>query len=236
MIPGIVAGHAITVAPPGSTLRDLILGRSPLAYWPLDDVSGSTMTDDSGNGRNGTYGVGVTLGEPSLVTDPGASINLTGGALCLVGQASWQNVSQLGLLLVYKPIVTNANQHIIDKDSGGTTGWWVRQNVDRTLEFSLLSSAGRLTANTGAFTTSDGVAHIIEAGYDGTTIKIYVDGVLRGSGTNPSTITNSAQPINFGRNSSAGLIYQGGLQHVAMFNASPTDEQALASAEAAGFA
>lgn len=218
------------------TLRDLILARSPIGYWPLDDVSGTTMTDDSGNSRNGSYNSGVTLNQPTLVTDPGASIDLSGGAYCEVAQASWQNVSALGILFVYKPDVTDAFQHIIDKDDGGTTGWWVRQNVDRTLEFSLLSAAGRLTANTGAFTTADGVAHIIEAGYNGTTIKIYVDGVLRGTGTTSSTITNSAQPISFGRNSTAGLPYQGRLQHVALFSASPSDAQALADAQAAGFA
>src|SRR5215213_5476260 len=37
------------------SLRDAILAERPVAYWPLDDASGSTATDLSGNGHHGTY-------------------------------------------------------------------------------------------------------------------------------------------------------------------------------------
>lgn len=34
----------------------------PIAYWPLADLSGTTATDESGNGRNGSYVGSPTLG------------------------------------------------------------------------------------------------------------------------------------------------------------------------------
>lgn len=37
----------------------------PIAYWPQAESSGTTIVDESGNGRNGTY-VGVTLGQPGI--------------------------------------------------------------------------------------------------------------------------------------------------------------------------
>lgn len=37
----------------------------PIAYWPQAEPSGTTIVDESGNGRNGTY-VGVTLGQPGI--------------------------------------------------------------------------------------------------------------------------------------------------------------------------
>ena len=40
----------------GSVLTD-----RPAAYWRLDDTSGTTAADFSGNGLNGTYAGGVTL-------------------------------------------------------------------------------------------------------------------------------------------------------------------------------
>lgn len=37
----------------------------PIAYYPQAEPSGTTIGDESGNGRNGTY-VGVTLGQPGI--------------------------------------------------------------------------------------------------------------------------------------------------------------------------
>ncbi len=42
-----------------------ILATSPIAYWPMAEVSGSVALDSSGNGRNGAY-TGVTLGATGI--------------------------------------------------------------------------------------------------------------------------------------------------------------------------
>jgi trimeric autotransporter adhesin len=42
-------------------------GFSPSLYWRLGESAGTTAADSSGNGRNGTYGAGVTLGQTSLL-------------------------------------------------------------------------------------------------------------------------------------------------------------------------
>ena len=40
---------------------------SPVAYWMLDDPVGSgIVSDSSGNGLDGTFGAGVTLGEAGV--------------------------------------------------------------------------------------------------------------------------------------------------------------------------
>lgn len=49
----------------GSALHDLILADSPVAYWPLNETSGTTATDLSGNGKHGTYS-NVTLGASGI--------------------------------------------------------------------------------------------------------------------------------------------------------------------------
>lgn len=50
---------------PTPTYTDKVKALNPIAYWPLADVSGSVATDESGNGRNGTYS-NVTLGVPGI--------------------------------------------------------------------------------------------------------------------------------------------------------------------------
>lgn len=219
------------------TLAEVILARSPRAYWPLADASGTVMTDVSGNGRHGTYGAGVVLAQPSLVpSDSATSIRLPGTAVCTVPDAAWQDPAQLGLLCVVKPAAGGAFQHVLNKDTGGSNGWWIRCNSNNTFEISVHTTGGRITASTTEFTFTPGTEYLIEAGYDGSSIRIYVNGALRGSGSFPSTISANAIDIQFGRNGGALFPYNGHLQHVAMFAAAPTDAGALAAAQAAGMA
>lgn len=42
-----------------------VIALAPIAYWPLADASGTTATDESGNGRNGAYS-NVTLGATGI--------------------------------------------------------------------------------------------------------------------------------------------------------------------------
>lgn len=42
-----------------------ILSYSPIAYWPMNEASGSVAKDLSGNGLDGAY-TGVTLGQPGM--------------------------------------------------------------------------------------------------------------------------------------------------------------------------
>lgn len=42
-----------------------VLGYSPIAYWPMNETSGLTAIDKSGNGYDGTY-TGVTLGQTGI--------------------------------------------------------------------------------------------------------------------------------------------------------------------------
>jgi hypothetical protein len=55
---------------PGS-YRDTVLASGPLAYWRLDEATGTSVRDTTANGRNGTATTGVVLNQQSLIpTDP----------------------------------------------------------------------------------------------------------------------------------------------------------------------
>ena len=43
----------------------LVQSLGPIAYWPMDEQSGTVSVDQSGNGRNGAY-TAVTLGQPGM--------------------------------------------------------------------------------------------------------------------------------------------------------------------------
>jgi hypothetical protein len=54
----------LEVPEPTATLPDAILALNPVGYWKLDETSGTTANDSSGNARHGTYatpGTNITL-------------------------------------------------------------------------------------------------------------------------------------------------------------------------------
>lgn len=66
-----------------------IFGSSLVAYWPLNETSGTTITDASGNGRTGTYS-NVTLGQAGI-----GDGNTAAGFV--PASSSWGNVQSTGL-------------------------------------------------------------------------------------------------------------------------------------------
>lgn len=45
------------------TLSSVVLEDSPIAYWPMNETSGTTFADASGNGRSATLNGGITLAD-----------------------------------------------------------------------------------------------------------------------------------------------------------------------------
>ncbi|NES44811.1 LamG-like jellyroll fold domain-containing protein, partial [Moorena sp. SIO2C4] len=54
------------LANPDTTYNEAVLGDNPIVYWSLDETSGSTAFNATGNGFNGTYEGGVTQGVPGI--------------------------------------------------------------------------------------------------------------------------------------------------------------------------
>ena len=51
------------------SLKDMILDMEPYAYYPMDDTTGTTIVDASGNGRDGTISGDYLLGQQAMETD-----------------------------------------------------------------------------------------------------------------------------------------------------------------------
>lgn len=83
-------GTAVVV----SRLAQAVLADRPLAYWQLGEASGVTARDSSGNGYNGTYSGGVTLGATGLVaTNGGAAVGLDGVDGLVSAPAAWPQMT-----------------------------------------------------------------------------------------------------------------------------------------------
>ena len=60
-----------------TTYTTEVLADSPYLYWKLDETSGTTATDSSGNSRSGTYTNSPTLNQTALINE-GKSVDFDG--------------------------------------------------------------------------------------------------------------------------------------------------------------
>jgi hypothetical protein len=74
-------------APAAAGYSDVILADHPDIYWRLGELGGTTASDSSGKGRDGTYGGDPVLGVPGAIKgDPDTAVKLDG----VDDSVSWQ--------------------------------------------------------------------------------------------------------------------------------------------------
>jgi len=161
-----------------------VLASGPLAYWRLDDTSGTTAVDITGNGYDGTYVAGPTLEADGVMADGSGnpSVDFDGSteyvevdevADGLVGLAAvtieaWVNVDDFGsgraVFRINRDIPATSGDNVFGFgiSSNGAVSWG-DQNDNHN------SANGLITADT---------AHYVVVTRDSSDdIRIYVDGV-----------------------------------------------------------
>lgn len=175
------------------TYSSEVLADSPLAYWRLGDTSGTTATDSSGNSKNGTYSGGYTLNTTGLLTsDVDKAVAFDGSS----GMVTVADATDLTAFTVECWIKTSdSNAKLVARRGTDTSG-------DTTSIFKLQISGGNIqgvvwkngsTADSVTGTSvNNNAAHHVALTYDGTTIRLYLDGAS--VGTPASGIVSGALP------------------------------------------
>ena len=108
----------VTGGPVGTDAYSIeVLADSPLAYWRLDETSGSSPADTSGNGHVGTY-AGASLSQPPLIGNSGTSV-LFNNTTIDAPQASWMEVSTFSVEVLIKPTNATHDNVIAARDDLG---------------------------------------------------------------------------------------------------------------------
>lgn len=146
----------------------------PVALYRMDETSGTTLVDSSGNGRNGTYTGSPTLGSAALVTSGGTSVTFDGSNYASIPAAS---IPAFGDQLSFEAWVattsTAAVKVFLGCDNDTERALQFRFNAGKP-EVVLLPFVGSLAAPTAK---NDGYPHHCVATYNGVIIRLYVDGV-----------------------------------------------------------
>lgn len=96
-----------------------------------------------------------------------------------------------------------AHMSIVDKmprSDQASNGWRIgtRNNGDLWFQYGSASSGSNTAIAPAAYTT--GTWYFVTTTYDGTSLKIYINGVLAGSTASTRTYTATGESLNIGRN------------------------------------
>jgi RHS repeat-associated protein len=203
-----------------------------VSYWPLDERSGSSAADKKGS-NTGTYSGGYQLGVAGGPDDPRSSVELNGSS----GQVSVPDASSLDMGSTFSlefwarsDVRLDANttgnwKGGIYKGSSYGIGW---EATDHGWQFEFYDAGLNHYATVAANTpVQPGQWYYVVGTFDGTTMKLYIDGALAastniGSGHTPG---NSTSALSIGNMSG---YWAGSLDEVAVYN------QALSSGTIGG--
>lgn len=190
------AGSIMAINPsiyaPATSYSDEVLADSPIAYWRLGDASGTTAADSSGNGHSGTYMGSPTLGVTGLLSgDTNTAVQF---AITSPPQAVWITDSaafqptRVTVEALVKPASTAAQGYIFSKANinfGFGSAWSFLLIMDAggsvsTYVFTDNDSSG-IHITTAAGTLQAGVTTHLAMTYDGSNIRLYVNGSQVGS-------------------------------------------------------
>jgi hypothetical protein len=203
-----------------TTYRADVLAAGPTSYWRLGETSGTTAADEVG-ANTGNY-TNVTLNQPgALVSEinPSASFDGT-SSYVLVPESSSLDMSSAVTVEFWakRRTVSGTYQVVVGKPGNGQTkleNYAVWLNTSNVYQAYFGNGTTYVSVTTPAVTDTNW--HYIVATDDGSSAKIYLDGVLRGSASTTLKLTPNLNPLNIGRANNGAYFFNGWIDEVAIY-------------------
>ncbi len=199
-----------------------------VGYWPLDNAANSITADLAGSAR-GTF-QSFTLTVPGFL---GRAIQLNGTSQ-YVFLTDFADRNRFTISAWVKPSNLIGTKYIFEKlEAADTDGYALLLNADKVMvRVGTGTSSGTVSVNVPVTVLSTTLYNHIAATYNGTSVKIYVNGVEQTSLTTTGTIANytfntGTTVANIGTRgySKPGTYFTGSIDEVAFFSrALPAEE------------
>lgn len=155
------------------TYKSAVLADAPTAYWRLDEPSGTTAADSSGNAHTGTITGTVTLAQGgALQSDTNQAMVFDGTTGFISATAfNWPTTLTLEAWIRTR---TTALVPILSNRLVGGAGSYLAVTAAGKLQY--LNSSGSPTTTVGTTAIADGVPHHVAVTVAGNAVVLYVDG------------------------------------------------------------
>jgi hypothetical protein len=213
-------------APPlPSPYAQLVLSDMPLAYYRLDEASGSTVHDLSGNGNDATYVGGVTPGAPGAVAgDPDTAATFDGstGYIDAGNIFAFPGNDPFSLEAWVRAASSPNNGGIFsreDNQGGPPSEGYVAfvSNDEGVFGFQRLDGANQTLLSSNSMGSAARYIHIV-AVYDGAAMLLYVNGAAETMQTAAFAIAGAMNHFVVGTEAGgAEDFFQGQLDEVAIY-------------------
>jgi len=230
-----VSGTTLAVSSAGAgapSYDSVISSYAPLGNWKLDETTGTTATDTGSNADNGTYTGTYTLGGAALATGLGASVNLSSDYIDITS-SDYQALTSDWTVMGWVKLSSSTDHIIVSHAYNGSNVPFVLGSLS---QFATSGKAGCGFYNgswrgvSGTTTLSLGTVYHIAGTWDGTNLKIYVDGNLENvsaPGSNPSSSTGTHVYIGKRWDTSSPEFMNGDVSNVSIFGSALTASNIL---------
>ncbi len=209
----------------------MVLGSGAIAYWPLNEMSGTVAQDIAGpnNATNtGTY----TLYQTGLrAVGVGRSVLYNGGQAATPYSANL-NPNQFTVEFWCMPENLNVAYVVAFQDRTGSenrSGWAVQKNNFTSgwdFTYGIIAGTGNHTISSGTPVVA-GQLYYVVATHDGTTASLYVNGVLVNSQADTYRPASASQPgLSIGARNDVSYV-NGYLQDVALYGRALSAQEIL---------
>jgi len=184
-----------------------------IAHWKFDEGQGSIAYDSAGNNHGAVYGAQWTTGKLDGALDfdgfndyvdcgNNASLDITAKVTITV----WVKTNDAGNFQ-HNPYVAK-----------GDRSYAIKHYMDNSLQFFIYDGEWKVVWFP-VDSSFNGVWHHLVGTYDGSSLKLYIDGQLRNTTAHVGSIASSGYSVNIGRNAQAtDRFYDGLLDEVAIYN------------------
>ena len=209
----------------------------PIAEYRFDECSVSasnSVIDSSGNNLNGTANGGVTAAAGGIVCTglkfsgaSGTYVTVPNNALLnqpYVSVAAWARRTAAAFKSWEAILAKGDTTYRLHLNGGCSINGITTPNA---FTFGFNGGCGNADLNSGVVPVANQWYHVVGT-YDGVTIKIFVNGILRNSQALTTTIGNNSFPLHIGDNSQqANRNWSGDIDEVKIFDRALPDTEVL---------
>jgi hypothetical protein len=203
-----------------------VLADNPSGYWRLGELSGTAAAAASGSPA-GTYTNAPTLGVGGGVGDTDTAVRFDGSNDYMTLGDSFDLVNNSTFTIecwVNPAAAATASYPEVFGKYTASGGWWLylegsAEGTPNAATFERIGSAGSDHASTGAASLALPVntwSHVAVT-YDGTDVRIYLNGVLRDTTTSSRTVPNTAIAATLGGDPGTTAPFNGRLDEAAIY-------------------